>query len=156
MPVIRSDMVSVYPFRRTSAGCEFLLLRRSAGDDDFPGLWAPPSGRVEPGETGPAAALRELFEETGLSPAAFYQANAVSTFYIARQDTIWQCPVFAAEVPTDARVTLSAEHDVDAWLQPEDALARLIWQGQRDALREILTEIVHAGPTREFLRIPTP
>ena len=42
-----------------------LLLRSGTGykDDE----WGPPSGKVEPGETYPEAAVRELAEETGMS-----------------------------------------------------------------------------------------
>ena len=41
-----------------------LLVRRAAGPGS--GRWSVPGGRVEPGETTGAAAVRELGEETGL------------------------------------------------------------------------------------------
>lgn len=43
-----------------------LLTRRPEHLARHPGQWAWPGGRVEPGETAEAAALRELHEETGL------------------------------------------------------------------------------------------
>lgn len=45
-------------------GPELLLLKRRA-DDFLPNLWEVPGGHVDPGETIPDAAARELFEETG-------------------------------------------------------------------------------------------
>ena len=41
-----------------------LLIRR--GREPSRGLWSVPGGRVEPGESGPDAVRREVFEETGL------------------------------------------------------------------------------------------
>ncbi len=41
-----------------------LLFRSGTGYKD--GEWGPPSGKVEPGETYAAAAVRELAEETGI------------------------------------------------------------------------------------------
>lgn len=41
-----------------------LLIQR--GNEPGRGLWAPPGGRVEPGEDDAAALVREMEEETGL------------------------------------------------------------------------------------------
>lgn len=46
-------------------GGEVLLIRR--GKPPRMGEWSLPGGRIEPGETAVAAALRELMEETGVA-----------------------------------------------------------------------------------------
>ena len=45
-------------------GDEVLLIRR--GTPPRAGEWSLPGGRIEPGEPSQAAALRELYEETGI------------------------------------------------------------------------------------------
>jgi 8-oxo-dGTP pyrophosphatase MutT (NUDIX family) len=45
----------------------FLLTRRAPGLRAHGGQWALPGGRIDPGETAPQAALRELAEEVGLA-----------------------------------------------------------------------------------------
>jgi 8-oxo-dGTP pyrophosphatase MutT (NUDIX family) len=49
------------------AGDVLLITRRAPGLRAHAGQWALPGGRRDPGETTEAAALRELFEETGLA-----------------------------------------------------------------------------------------
>ena len=45
----------------------FVLTRRARGLRSHGGQWALPGGRLDPGETAPMAALRELAEEVGLA-----------------------------------------------------------------------------------------
>ena len=57
------DCVGVICFR----GDDVLLIKR--GTAPRKGEWSIPGGRIEPGETERKAALRELFEETGITAA---------------------------------------------------------------------------------------
>ena len=70
----RSDMVTVFVLRPDQSGdsWEFLQLQR-AKDDYMGGTWQIIRGGSNPGEHMVAAALREMREETGLSPQE--QAN---------------------------------------------------------------------------------
>lgn len=146
------DMTCVYVFRHREHGAEFLLLRRTV-DQYMGGTWQPVYGSIDHGETAWQAALREMREETGLAPDRLYQASTVDSFYVAASDTVYHCPVFAAEVPGDAEVTLNAEHDAFDWVHVDDVSGRLIWPGQRRAVAEIVEEIVRDGPAKAFLQI---
>jgi len=153
MTRVSHDLVSVYVFRRRDRGPEFLLLLR-APDRYMGGTWQPVSGGVEAGETAWQAALRELREETGLVPDRFYQANTVESFYVARTDTVYHAPAFAAEVSGDAEVRLNDEHTDLEWIPVGEFSGRLLWPGQRRVFAEIVQEIINGGPARPYLEIP--
>lgn len=152
MPKIVSTVIDVYVFRRNGDRVDFLTLLR-APQTALGGTWQSVHGKIEPGETAWQAALRELGEETGLSPTGFWQIDFVNTFYVARSDQILMCPCFAAEVRADAAVGLSDEHVDFTWLPTDAACERFLWPGQREAVREIESEILGAGLAEPHLRI---
>ncbi len=151
MPEVVSNVIDVYPFRRAENGVEFLLLKRVVGVR-LGGTWQAVHGRIEAGETAWQAALRELKEETSLTPLGFWQIEFVNTFYLATEDRILICPCFAAEIASDAEITLSHEHTDFRWEPTEQALRIFMWPGQRRAVREILDEIVTPGRGEPYLR----
>src|ERR1700743_446827 len=53
-----------------SGGAAFLLCRGTSRLNSHPAQWALPGGRLDPGEDAVDAALRELYEEVGLTLAA--------------------------------------------------------------------------------------
>jgi dATP pyrophosphohydrolase len=139
-------------FRRAGRHSEFLLLHRAPGTY-MAGTWSVVYGGTKPGETAWQAALREMREETELSPVRLYGLTRLATFYEAGGDTIWHCPLFAAEVEPDADVRLNREHDEFAWLEPDAAASRLPWPQQHEAVREVAHDIIPGGPAAERMMI---
>lgn len=119
----------MYPYRVRSGQAEWLVLRRATGRL-YGGTWRMVGGKVETGETAPAAARRELREETGLDALRLWTIPSVNAFYEWSSDRLTLAPAFAAELPDDAVLTLDAEHDDAAWLPAEAAAARLVWPEQ--------------------------
>ncbi len=152
MARVVSEIVDVYVFRKRIVEVEYLLLHR-APEEVLAGTWQAVHGRIEAGERAYETALRELREETRLTPRSFFQIDVVNTFYLVKDDTVHHCPCFAVEVDEDAEPVLNGEHDAYRWVSLEAAIAQFPWPGQRRAIREIDREIVQGGPALEFLRI---
>jgi dATP pyrophosphohydrolase len=112
-------------------------------------------GHIEPRERPVAAALRELREETGLVPQRLYNLSRVESFYLHRQDVVALIPAFGALVPAGSTVTLSAEHDVSAWLAPAQAAQRFAWPREARALADALALVGRgdAGGLEDVLRV---
>jgi len=160
-PVIRSDIVDVYVFRRRSerrAGdVEFLQLHRTAGQA-LAQTWQPVMGHMEQGETAARTALRELEEETGFAPDAgllgFWQLESPNTYFLHSHEAIVRSPCFGAQVAPGAEPRLDDSHDQVRWLAPDHADRYLLWPGQRNAVREVLRDILEPGaPAEPMLRI---
>lgn len=168
-PTVRTNIVEVYVFcRHAKDGGEgeggrgdelsFLQLRRSR--PPMAGSWQPVMGHIEAGETAVEAGLRELMEETNLSPMSddvgrcVWQLEAVNTFFLASLDTIFMCPGLAVEVQPDSPVTIDDAHDDFRWIKQDQTEARFLWPGQRTAARQIVNEIALAdGRLRPYLRL---
>ena len=125
-------------------GPEVLLLRRA---DTLKGVWMSAAGRVEPGETGWQAAMREAEEETGLVPHTLYAVDMVEQFYNIPRDRIVVLPAFLGLVAAGSKVRLNDEHDAFRWLDLDTALDRVEFGGQRRMLRYIREEFLDRTPS---------
>ena len=146
---LQAFIVSVMVIRGSGPDTEVLMMRRK---NPPAGTWAQVAGKIEAGETAWQAALREVGEETGLSPDALFASDAFEQFYEPDRDAITIAPVFVARVGRDAQVTLNAEHDDFRWLSLEDAIALVDFGGQRRILKDVKDEFVTHTPS-EHLRI---
>jgi 8-oxo-dGTP pyrophosphatase MutT (NUDIX family) len=145
MPRIASRGIEVHVFRRVSRRVEFLALRRSADRRRLPGVWQPVTGKIRPRERALDAALREVFEETGLEPKRWWVLENPLVYFDAAEDAIELLPLFAAEVPARARVVLSREHDAFRFLSGPEAGRRYVWAAQRRALDACRREVLRGG-----------
>jgi 8-oxo-dGTP pyrophosphatase MutT (NUDIX family) len=151
---LRPDLIECWVFRvvppadaddrRPDAGrLEFMLIRR-APHRIFPGLWQCVTGGVEPGERVPAAAMREVEEETGLGPAdveAFYDLDQVAPFYDEGADAVVTSAIFAARVRPGVEPRVSWEHDGIRWVGAVDAPRLAIWPSYGESVRRV-TELL--------------
>lgn len=69
----------VIPCRKGSSGTEFLIVLQTNG------FWSFPKGHMESGETEEATALRELWEETGLSGQLLDEYRVVSRYRVSEK-----------------------------------------------------------------------
>jgi dATP pyrophosphohydrolase len=137
---VNCTQVEVHVFRRRGKRLEILLLRR-ATHRSLSGVWQPVTGGVEGRESALRAAVREVHEETGLSPVRWWVLEHLATFYEPASDSVRIVPVFAAEVSWTDAVHLSHEHDRYAFVSVREASRRVLWAIQRRAIAALLDEV---------------
>jgi len=125
-------VVDVYAYRLEGDRPRFLLLRRAPGVS-YAGQWRMIGGKIRRGEAAWQTALREIEEETGQQPRRLWVVPSLNAFYEWQHDRVNLIPAFAAELADDP--VLNDEHDAFAWLDEEEAVARLPWPEQQRLLR---------------------
>ncbi len=161
---VRPDLVECWVFRvvppsdasdaRTDAERLEILLIRRAPHRIFPGLWQCVTGRVEPGERVPAAALRELEEETGLGAVdieAFFDLDQAAPFYDEGSDAVVVSAIFAARVQPAAAPRASHEHDAMCWVPAAEAPSQAIWPSYAESVRRVRNLLLDPELARWFL-----
>ena len=141
MNQIKVRVVDCYVYRRTDNGIVFLLMKRNL-NKIYEHLWQGVAGKIEEGETSSDAAIRELKEETGLSPVNMFVADHVSKFYEVHGDRINLVPVFGIEVDSEI-INLSEEHISYKWVDINEALNTLVWNGQKKGIQTVHDMVIN-------------
>lgn len=141
MNQIKVRVVDCYIYRRTDDGILFLLMKRNL-NKIYEHLWQGVAGKIEEGETSSEAAIRELKEETGLSPLNMFVADHVSKFYEVHGDRINLVPVFGIEVDSEI-INLSEEHISYKWVDINEALNTLVWNGQKKGIQTVHDMVIN-------------
>ena len=149
---IISNLIEAHIFREQNGKIEFLLLKRSP-EQFYPNLWQMVSGKIKEGETAYQTAIREIKEETSLTPEKFWVAPTVNSFYAPDKDYICLLPVFAAKVKFNCEVKISKEHTEYKWVKPEDAKNLLAWNGQRKSVDVIVDYFLNRNSFLNFIEI---
>jgi dATP pyrophosphohydrolase len=152
VPRIAADIVDAYVFRRLNGRTQFLLLRRRA-DVSLAGTWQGIHGTIEVDESAVDAATRTVLTRTGIEVVDAYSADYVNQCYDHHSDTLILAPVFAFPAPPRSRVTIGEEYSDFAWCERDEATGRLVFAGQRWAVRHIDDVIAPGGPEAELYRI---
>ena len=141
MNEVKVRVVDCYIYRHTTDGIRFLLMKRNL-NKIYEHLWQGVAGKIEKGETASEAAVRELKEETGLSPVNIFVADHVSRFYEVHGDRINLVPVFGIEVDSE-NVILSEEHISYKWVNIDEALNTLVWNGQKKGIQTVHDMVIN-------------
>jgi len=110
---------------------EIAIIHRPRYDD-----WSLPKGKVDPGETEPVTAVREIEEETGFRAHLGRRLPTVSypVDHGVKKVRYWAARCVSGE--------FAANHEVDElrWVPPEQAMADLVYPHDRKVLRRFLKQ----------------
>jgi len=132
--------VNVAVIKNDDDGWKFLLLKRSELET-YAGMWGFVTGGKQGEETVAQVVLREVREETGLTPRAMYATEYLVQFYEPVYDKIWILPLIVAVVEPDSEVCLSEENCDFIWLPPTRAKHRVNWKNLMRAIDDLTDEL---------------
>lgn len=112
-------------------------------------IWALPKGWVEPGETIPDAALREIREETGLTGRLVEPLGQIEySFYSPEDSARIQKTVHFFLVEFLSGDTADHDHEVDEarWWPLDAALAQMTYQSERQVMEKARGRLLAPTP----------
>lgn len=112
-------------WRRTDSGVDVVLVHRPLRDD-----WTLPIGRLEPGETLEACALREVAEETGRQCRIL---GFIEVLEVKANDGVHRFHIYEMAAVSGGSVT-NPETDQAPWLAIDDAISRATYSNVRSLL----------------------
>lgn len=143
----RVAQVNVVCFSRQSiagqTGPAVLVLKRNA---EKGGFWQTVTGGIKPGEDLIDAAKREVEEETSFVVPQIWPTG-FSYSFMGNDEYELREYVLGAEIGDPTGLILSMEHSAYEWLAPETAVARIKYEGNKDAIWKVCTEMERSrGP----------
>lgn len=147
-----SYLVENHIVRLKNNNPEFLLLKRVA-TDSYPNIWQMVTGSIYKDEKAVQTAIRELFEETSLTPEKLWIVPNVNSFYEPTKDVICLVPVFVSLVKISDEVVISNEHSEFRWVNKDEAIKLLAWNGQRKSVEIIFEYFSNINSTYKFIEV---
>ena len=98
---------------------KILLLKRSGKVRTYPYHWAGVSGSIEEHESPDERVLKEIEEETGLSPEAVQFVRKGKPLQIEDGSILWRVYPFLYHVPEPAEIRTDWEHVEKQWIEPD-------------------------------------
>ncbi len=113
---IYSKVVSGVALSQVGGETKMVLMKRLKE-----GFWCHVAGKVEAGETGWQAIVREFLEETQIAVKELYNGEYLEQFYEPSKNRIEVIPVFVVICPPEQPIVLNPEHTEYRWCSLEEA-----------------------------------
>lgn len=130
----RESSFGVIPLKKIKGKWHLYLVKHGAGH------WSFPKGHAEQGEEPQQTAVRELFEETGLTISKFYDMPPLQEEYFFRQgkDLIAKTVTyFLAEVKGRVKIQLE-EISEGAWVELQDAPSHITYPESKKICQQVV------------------
>ena len=127
-PILAAGAVLWRP-QDCTGGLEIAVIHRSRYDD-----WSLPKGKVNPGETEPVTAVREIEEETGFRA---HLGRRLTTVSYPVEQGVKKVRYWAARC-VSGEFSVSDEVDELRWLPADQAMTALTYPNDRKVLRRFL------------------
>jgi predicted aconitase with swiveling domain len=115
-----------------------LMLKRPGDASSFPGMWSLAAGKAEGNESPKDAAVREIYEETGLKVSG--PSASLDPVYVRESDIIWKVHPFLF-IHGSSEVRLNKENTEYRWVLPDEIEKMGTVASTAPAVRELLSKI---------------
>lgn len=117
-----------------------LLLLQIQPNKKEAGAWGVPAGKVEPDETPENGAIRELFEETGIS-VSHSQLHPLGHLYMRKPEIEYIYHMYRVHFNETPSVLLSSEHQSFKWASRDELKHLRLMAGAKEALEKYLASL---------------